>query len=1265
MDPVRWRQIEEMFHTALQEPRVRRREYLASACHTDPELHEEVLSLLEAHETSGDVFASATPLTTEAPPASISDFRGTGRFHLIERLGEGGFGVVYSARDQQTGDLVALKVLRESSGDAIYRFKREFRSLADIVHPHLVSLLELFSEQGVWFFTMELVHGSSFVQDARQHSRPFDRVRHTLPQLVEGLNALHAAGKLHRDVKPANVLVTSQGQAKILDFGLARETAPFQSLSSAHVAGTPAYMAPEALRGQSSPAGDWYAVGVLLYEALAGRLPFSGTVSEMLEAKAAAEPPALADAAHDMPGDLQAVCRDLLRPDPAQRPSGREILRRLSEPATVELRSDASALAANVPFVGRERELAALRDAFEAAAHGAVLVPIGGPSGVGKTSLMRRFVTVLRKEHDDLLVLAGRCFERESIPYKAVDSLVDELSRYLRALPLSEAEALLPPELLALTRLFPVLHTVPAVMTARRRLEDASDAVELRMRGFAGLRSLLSRLAARARLIVLLDDLQWGDADSAALLRQLLGPPEPPRLLVLGCYRSEDRERSAFLRAMAPLIRNAPDVRPLELAAFNGEEARALALSLLPSRDRALAEGIAAQSAGSPIFIELMARDASAVPDGGLTVDEVLLRRVRRLPEAAQRLLAVVAVAGQPIDARAAHVAAEADPAGGRLVAQLKTERLLRAAGTSDAMALEVYHDRIRAAVQTLRTPAASAELTRRLARALEDTGTEKPELLATLYELAGDPSRAAMYAGRSAEAAARALAFDQAARFYRLAFTLDAAGRSGLRPRLADALIHAGRGPEAAEVLLDAAAEARPEDRLDLRRRAADQLLRAGLIDEGLDVLKQVLQTLGWQLAKTPGAAARRFVAESAWLMLRGFNFRQRPATDVPPRERLRIDTASGVSEALSLVDNVQAAAFAARTARLALRIGEPVRVARSLAVLGAFWGFRGGKWGRASAALSQATHIAERLADPRLQAMTLFACAAAAYGAGRFEECVHLCRSSLAKHRESGSSGWERSSVEILLYSALVYVGQWKQIQPRLAALLDDARARGDRFLTMHVLTRQTCFVRLINDDVVDAERAVEEGIASWTHRGFHLQHYWGLLGRVEVALYRADGERAWRLVTEHLPDVRRSLLHRSAILETELLWLYGRAALAAIRRVGRPAARAASTAARYLQRSRAPSAKACGLCLTAGLLSNGRREVEAARALEQAASLFERDGMAAYAALTRRWQEQVLGACTPAAAVYRSDDMLGKLGIAALGRLTRLYHPLARSD
>jgi serine/threonine protein kinase len=292
--PDRHRRLRAIFDEALLQEPSTREEYVDHACAVEPELRPEVMRLLAAHQKTRS-FLEHPPILLHSATRAEEHFPGTGRFRVMRPLGAGGMGVVYEVHDRLRDEVVALKTFLRTGAGSIYRLKREFRSLADVAHANLVCLYELFVEDDRCFFTMELVKGVHFVEYARGPDgarRSDDRTVHALRQLIDGVSALHRSGKLHRDIKPSNVLVTAEGRVVILDFGLMTELLPPNAGGGSYlIAGTPTYMSPEEGSGATpSEASDWYAVGVTLYQALTGTIPFAGSGLDMLDRKRTSDP---------------------------------------------------------------------------------------------------------------------------------------------------------------------------------------------------------------------------------------------------------------------------------------------------------------------------------------------------------------------------------------------------------------------------------------------------------------------------------------------------------------------------------------------------------------------------------------------------------------------------------------------------------------------------------------------------------------------------------------------------------------------------------------------------------------------------------------------------------------------------------------------------------------------------------------------------------------------------------------------------------------
>jgi serine/threonine protein kinase len=1226
------------------------------------------------------------------------EFAGTERFQVLGRLGEGGFGVVYRAFDRTRNIPVALKTLRRVAAKSIYRFKHEFRALTDVAHPNLVTLFELLQDGGEWFFTMELVDGVNFVNFVREgadlndvdslsgRSTPtspalddfFKRaqdalgperldtvppgrgaapqsalnerlLRLSLRQLAEGVTALHDAGMLHRDIKASNVLVTRDGRVVVLDFGLVKELAP-EPGQTRDTMGTPSYMSPEQVEQLPlTPASDWYSVGVLMYEALTGRLPFAGDVLKVLRLKLETEPLAPRDLAPGIPEDLNALCCELMLRDPEKRPSGRDVLRRLESASGAR---DASAAAPPprraAPFVNRNLELAALREAFEAMKQGRTLIlSVHGASGMGKSALIRHFLEDVPRTDPEAVVLSGRCYERESVPYKALDALVDSLSQYLKRLPEPRAEALLPRDALALARLFPVLLQVPAVASARPKVLEIPDDRELRRRGSAALRDLLVRLADRNPLVLFVDDVHWGDLDSAALVVDLLRPPDPPAVLLLSCFRSGETETSPLLAKLLPLrdsVGPALDIREVVVRELPPAESRELATALLGIQAPFAAtqsEAIFQEAGGSPFFIG-------------------------RLPDEARRLLEVVAVAGRPVDLAVAARAAAIEGRDQAALAPLRAGHWVWTHATPDGgEEIEAYHDRIRALVVGLLTPETLGQHHRRLAVSLSASARADPEQLAVHFQEAGDHEIAAKYAAAAAAQAAGALAFDRATRLYRLALELhsgEEAESQRLRVALGEALANAGRGADAARAYLAAASAAGPAEGLELQRRAAEQFLIAGHIDLGLAAIRTVLAQVGMSLAPTPRRALLRLLLRRAQLRLRGLRFRERDASRVSDQDLMRIDTCWSVVVGLSVVDRMQGAYFQARHLLFALAAGEPYRIARALALEAGQVATDGAPARRrVERLLETAAGLAERVNHPNALGLVTMTGGIAASLRGEWKLARDLTEraESIFRERCTGVT-WELRQCHLFSLISLFELGELDLLSRRVDGFLVEARERGDLWTATSLRTRVAYVRFLADDDPEAARRDVQQAIERWP-AGVHLQHLWHLFAQGDIDLYSGRYADAWKRIEEHWPILQRGLLMR--VRNTRILSLYLRARSAlAMAGAGQPALLAAAERdSRSLKHERTPWADPLAGLLLAGV-AVGRREPErAVPLLGSAEEGFAAADMALHAACARRLRGELLAGEEGRALVTAADAWMVGQRIRNPARMAAMLAPM----
>jgi hypothetical protein len=270
--------------------------------------------------------ARLTDAPPAAPEAALPQVPG---YEVLGRLGHGGMGVVYEARDPTLNRRVALKMVRDgvlATAEQLARFQAEARAVARLSHPNVVHIFEIGEHNGQPWFALELVEGGSLAQRLSVVPLPPAEAATLIETLARAVQHAHEAGIVHRDLKPANVLLTKDGQPKITDFGLAKELEAEVFLThtaSGALLGTPSYMAPEQAWGQAraiGPAADVYALGAILYECLTGRPPFiASKLLDVLEMVRSQEPTPPRRLRPEVPHDLETICLKCLRKEPWQR----------------------------------------------------------------------------------------------------------------------------------------------------------------------------------------------------------------------------------------------------------------------------------------------------------------------------------------------------------------------------------------------------------------------------------------------------------------------------------------------------------------------------------------------------------------------------------------------------------------------------------------------------------------------------------------------------------------------------------------------------------------------------------------------------------------------------------------------------------------------------------------------------------------------------------------------------------------------------------
>src|SRR5205823_14421775 len=338
MQPERWKQIDQLFHAALQRDPSQRSAFVAESCAGDPALQKEIEDLLASHEESDSFIETpASDLAAELlaeGQAGLVVGQAIGPYTVLDLIGAGGMGQVYLGTDTRLGRRVALKILPKQftiNPERVRRFEQEARAASALNHPNIVTIHEIGRFNSTQFIVAEFVDGQTLRTLMNEKPFTLKEALNVATQIAGALSAAHAAGIVHRDIKPENIMLRADGYVKILDFGLAKltelpttdselEKSTLLQSNPGLVMGTVQYMSPEQARGKKVDARtDIWSLGIVLYELVSGRVPFTGeTPSHVMVSLMENELPSLTGHA-TVPAELERIITKALRKDKKER----------------------------------------------------------------------------------------------------------------------------------------------------------------------------------------------------------------------------------------------------------------------------------------------------------------------------------------------------------------------------------------------------------------------------------------------------------------------------------------------------------------------------------------------------------------------------------------------------------------------------------------------------------------------------------------------------------------------------------------------------------------------------------------------------------------------------------------------------------------------------------------------------------------------------------------------------------------------------------
>ncbi len=618
------------------------------------------------------LFEPAPPQPSHTPTSLAA-----GRYTVKRFLGEGRMKKVYLAHDNLLEREVALALLKtETLGEeAKVRIKREAQLMARLGdHPNILTVYDMGESEGQFYMVLPVMFGGR-LEDliAAEPDRQLNmgRIVAITKDVCRGLNHAHSRAIIHRDLKPSNIFLNLEGSAQIGDFGLALALELSRLTDSNIIMGTASYMSPEqATGGEITAKSDFYSLGVILYEMVTGKLPFTGDDTAVIVAQHINILPVSPSRLRaETPRTLDTLILRLLEKDPQKRPKSAsdmlKILESIHTTDTTQTFLSEAATAWGLPdqqvFVGRDSELKQLEEDYERAVSGrGMIIMVTGEGGIGKTLLCERLAAYVSMRGGN--TLRGYCQE-SAIPYLA---LIEVMRSYVVSNSTTDLKKILGSTAADVARIVPELKNKLKI-----RLRSSGDPREERYRLMQAVSGFLTNISQSKPLLVIIEDLHVADRGSLEMLTHVARTIEKASLLIVGTYRDAELARNQSLTEMLAEIQRIPNYRLLKLHRLSADE---VSLMLSASTGEATPDDLVAtvyeRTEGNPLFVnEVLHYFAdnrlSKKPDegirGGLKVTGqmvktmgvpeglhgVISKRLSRLSSSCNRILSIGSVIGR------------------------------------------------------------------------------------------------------------------------------------------------------------------------------------------------------------------------------------------------------------------------------------------------------------------------------------------------------------------------------------------------------------------------------------------------------------------------------------------------------------------------------------------------------------------------------------------------------------------------------------------